>query len=516
MAKRGLYISAFIIFLIGVISCEKDFTDVNSSLISNTKFDIGSEVFEVEVSNKEITSVRADGLSLTGGALGEYLLGVYNNDKYEKIEASMVSRLTIESDIKLLEEIYPDVEINITVDTAYLKLPYHATLKASTANEFTLDSIIGDQTKAFNVNIFQIDTYLSELNPVDPSKTNNYLSNASYDKIGANLVAEPNYKFIPNKNDTVAYIKRRLSTGPIYDTDTIKLTNKNPFARIPLNEDEIKRLFIDKYESPELSSQNAFDNYFRGLYVEASGEEGSLISFDLTNSVADLKPSVEIYYTGTIIRDGVVVDTIKRSNTFLLSNFSTNVYKMNDRTYPVNKNVVIQGAAGSMAQVKLFGEDADGNGIADKIEELRAKNWLVNDASLTFYVDQEIVEYDTISTPFKLFLFKDTDNNPIQIKDLITEGPSIYGGDLKLIDKKPNKYTFRITDYVSDILSGKSDKNPVLGLKVYNSSDLPTTQTDTIVRPYGWNPKAVTLLNHFIENGDRRTQLKISYTIRKE
>jgi len=44
---------------------------------------------------------------------------------------------------------------------------------------------------------------------------------------------------------------------------------------------------------------------------------------------------------------------------------------------------------------------------------------------------------------------------------------------------------------------------------------MPKVPSDTIVKPYNWNPKAVTLLNHLLSNGDRRAQLKISFSTKK-
>jgi hypothetical protein len=508
MIKKGAYFSLFILLISAVISCEKDFQDIASSVVSNTKFETKDTIIEIDVTNKQITSVRADGLSI-GGTLGQYLLGVYNNSNYEKIEASTVSQLALDANAKTLKKTYgADTTVVSTIDTVILKIPYQATLKTGTTSEYTLDSIIGDQTKAFNLNVYRIDTYLNRLNPADPSKRNEYNSDASYQVLPGELNAQVNYQFIPNKLDTILVYKRRLSTGTVYKTDTIKLTNNNPFARIPLDKAKIKQIFIDEYGSANFQSQEALNEYFKGLYLEASGNEGSLMAFNIASTNFQFKPSIEIKYTNTVLKGGTtVVDTIEKTNTFLLSNFTNSLYKMDEKVFPTNNKVIVQGTAGNMASVELLN--------STQLNNLRSKEWLINDATITFYVDKNIIGNDTTNTPYKLLLFKDGTVKS-HIKDLTTEGSEIFGGKLILdTNKKPDYYSFKITDYVSDLLNGETNYNPILGLKVLNSSDVPTSATDTIVTTHNWNPKAVTLLNHLSSNGTRRARLKISYTIKK-
>ena len=192
---------------------------------------------------------------------------------------------------------------------------------------------------------------------------------------------------------------------------------------------------------------------------------------------------------------------------------------MDNKVYPVNNEVKIQGAAGSEVKIDLFGNDSDNNGIADKIEELRSKNWLINDATLTFYIDQS---KDTIFAPNRLYLFKNdetTTTNPVlsQIKDATSEAAigGIGGYLLRDSNGKKEKYTFKITDYISDLLNGETNYSPELKLKVFNPTDLPASITDTIFRNESWNPKAVTLFNHSSNNGAKKAELKISYSEKK-
>lgn len=509
MIKRSAYLGVIILFIITVISCEKDFTDIATNVVKNTKFDTKDTIIEVVVTNKPITYVRADGLSI-GGTLGQYLLGVYNNPNYEKIEASIISQLTLDSKVNETDKTYgADTTVVTTIDTVFLKFPYQATLKSGTTSEYTLDSVIGDKTKPFDLNVYMTDTYMNNLNPNDPSKINVYNSDNSYNVIPGELNAQINYQFKPNALDTMMVYKRRLSNGSVYKTDTLKLTNNIPFARIPLDETKIKQLFVDNYGTSNFDSQDALNNYIKGLYIEAKGNEGSLVGFNISTTATNLKPSVEIRYTKTVLKGGTeVIDTLVKSNSFYLSNFSTSLYKMTERIYPNNKNIIIQGTAGNMAQVRVL----DNN----QINLLKNKNWLINDASLTFYVNQDIVKQDTLQTPYKLLLYKDG-NIKAHLKDLKTEGPIVFNGNLVVNEKKPDYYTFRITDFISDLLNGKSSDNPLLGLKVYNNpTDGYANVADTIVTTHNWNPKTVTLLNHDkVINGERRARLKISYSIKK-
>ena len=189
---------------------------------------------------------------------------------------------------------------------------------------------------------------------------------------------------------------------------------------------------------------------------------------------------------------------------------------------PGFNNVPIQGTAGSMAQLKILGDDNDQNGIPDKLEELRTKNWLINDASITLYIDQDLVETDTTATPYQLFIHKDGLNSagiqtPSQILDYITEGVNEVGGSLELDDlDRPDSYTFKITDYISELLSGTTNDLPSLGVKAFNPTDIPVSAIDTIIRNYNWNPKAIMLLNHNTQDASRKARLKISYTLKTE
>lgn len=526
---KSAYIGVLLTFFSAIISCEEDFTDIGSNVISNTKFSTNTFDIEITVENSIVEKIKSDNITRESG---QYLLGVYATTDYEKLEASIVSQIAISTSLALIE---PDTitkyqtsttSIVTTIDTVFIKLPYQATLtdNTSTGPVYTLDSIIGDTSKAFTFNAYQTSTYLSRLNPAEPSKLNSYNSNDVFNKTGNSLNAVPNFQFMPNVNDTVMIIKRRASNNVIVKRDTIKYSGSSstlkvvpaPFAAIPLNKDKFKQIFLDKYGSSEFETQDAFNNYFRGLILEASGNEGSLISFNFSNTTPSLNPSIEVYYTNTAINNqsGDTIKTFRKNNSFPLSGLRVATYKMNEKIYPADNQIKLQGTAGSEASINLFGADTDNNGVADKIEELRAKNWLINEASITFYINQSA---DTTAIPYRLYMYKTGENltqttGLTQIKDTYSE--TTFGGFLERDSNgKAEKYTFKITDYISDIVSGEEDESPILKLKIYNTSDAPLS--NTLFTNYSWSPKAITLFNQEAVNGNKRAVLKIAYSERK-
>ena len=99
-----------------------------------------------------------------------------DNEKFEKIEASIITQLRIPQDLTIVDqEFESDTTVVTSIDTVLLRIPYNATLLTSTSfTNYTLDSIIGNQTTDFTLNIFRLQTYLNNLNPSSPSSQNNY------------------------------------------------------------------------------------------------------------------------------------------------------------------------------------------------------------------------------------------------------------------------------------------------------------------------------------------------------
>jgi len=281
--KATISVAITVFLLVSIVSCEEDFTDIGTSIVNNGEFSTNDTVFEIEVTVKNIENVQADGFQI-GGILGQYLLGVYNNSNYKKIEASIISQLAIPSDLTLVDNTFgSDTTVVTTIDTVLLRIPYNSSLLTTAVvnSDYQLDSIIGNQLVPFTLNVYKLETYLSNLNPSSPALSNIYPSDQIYEAGMQKLNSVEDIQFMPNRRDTASFVKRKLSTGELYTTDTISFPNLTPSINIPLKEDLIQELLFDQYETSNFASQDAFNNYVRGIKIQAEGDGGSLMSLSL-------------------------------------------------------------------------------------------------------------------------------------------------------------------------------------------------------------------------------------------
>ena len=515
-----------------IVSCEKDFSDVGNSVVNNTKFETGEVLLDVEIETIDISdsnpisiykSVRADNISI--GTLGDYWLGVYSDDNYKTIEASFVSQLSLATSpkIKDLKPAAEDGEIDsfFVLDKVLLKIPYKSTNIGEESNgepKFRLDSVLGNKDIATSLKVYRNGTFLNRLDPNNPAKSNSFQSNHKYDELEL-LNEDLGFAFKPNAADTMLILTRNISNGNTYQ-DTIRLANKAPFLTIPLDMAEMKRIFWDELDSDEFKTADAFNTYFKGLIIKAEGSDGAMVPLSLTGTSSSA--SLDFHYTITTFEkqegmtDLVLKDTLPKTISYALSGVRNSVYKMSPATVtpPVN-NFTVQGTAGTMARIKII-DDL-------KLQELRTNNWLINDAQLSFYINNTI-NTDKNIIPQRLFVYQDKDNgsggvSPTQLSDAYKEAQT-FDGNLTLSDDgTPEKYSFRLTDYLSDLLDGTTSDISPLVLKVHNNpTDNPVISgiLNTNVSTYNWNPRGVTLLDgNETANGTKRAVLKISYSKEK-
>lgn len=494
------YVGLFSIVFFSLISCEKEIENIGVGIVDNGKFSIGDFVAEVGTASENVERVPANGLP-------QYLLGVYSDNEFGTLKGSVVSQILTPA----IGDSYSYGE-NAAIDSVLIFIPYQTTqLDDDTDGKplFEIDSIIGDTDQEFVLSVYELETFLNTLDPTDPSKQMVYYSDKVFEKSSTPFYSET---FKVNPNDTVAYIKRYMPDGiTVFDTDTIKETSASPSIKLPLSEDMIQEIFVDNASGSGFATSDDFIRYFRGFYIEATENttnESHLISLSMSTS------RMVIYYSNDEDEDtdedldgdeitGEENVRVKHSYYFSFGSNKSNVLERDNTNTQESgpDRLYVQGAAGSIATIDLFeGQD---------LPELRENEYLITGATLTFFIDQE-ASSDIV--PEQLFIYNYQDNE--QILDMLTEGVNTVGAYLEYDDDgNPYKYVFTITDYVSEVLISEDYEELVtLGIKVFNSSDLPTSTVDTVISDYSWSPKGVVLYNQNEEFGDKRVKLDIFYS----
>jgi len=518
------HVGLFSLVLLSVIACEKDFENIGVGLVDNNEFTVKDTIFEVVSYNKNVTPSRVDGIP-------EHLLGIFKDVNFGYIKTSFVSQLGLPGST--------DFGDNVSIDAVILDIPYYATKEENLSDgkpNFKLDSILGNQETKYSLFVYETGTFLNALEPLDPTKIKKYYSNETYNE---KTLLYHSDEFYPERNDTVLYVKRRFLDNDIntFDTDTIKAENSNPSIKMSLDTVFFRNNFVNQQNSGAFDSRDNFIDFFRGIIIKAEenlNKDGSLMALQMSNA------NVSIYYTNTILTDETDTDLngdgdtddvevpvrTKQTMIFPISGIRANQYNRNYSNSAVqdhisNPNAVndgddklyIQGASGSMAIIDLS-KDLD----LVKLNEIRDKNWLINEANITLYLDDSFVQE---KVPDQLLLYNYDDNS--QILDVITEAQIAgIGGVLETDeDNKPIKYKFRITDYISEVLKGEDPKGLMkFGLKVFHSTDVPLALTDTIIDDFSWIAKGVVLkgnkLPETANDYDERLKLEIFYTINND
>jgi uncharacterized protein DUF4270 len=517
---KNIAVVAFI--LGGFIACDKDFASLDSDVINPdiaTNFSTGFDEYTVITYNKNTGPVQTNGLSSN-------LLGYYFDPVFGTSISNFVSQMTPSA-------YNPTFGENVVLDSVVLTIPYFSRA-IETDDEgnttYELDSIFGDTP--IKLSVYKNNYFLRDFNPDsefnDPQK---YFSNGSTFSEGALLYED--LIFSPSGDQIVLTEMDTVTNEPV---ETAKLA---PAIRVKLNNPNDtfwQDIIFSKEGEPELSNQNNFAEYFRGLYfkTEATDLNGTLMMLDFapTNNLAN----ITLYYTS----DFTVSDTetTQRAGTFVL-NFSgnkVNLFNNNFINIPdgdeINgdEKLYLKGGEGSMAIISLFNGDEEGNSIEfDQFKNDHKENGiqkkLINEAYLEFYVDQTTMQEEE---PDRVYLF-DLNNNITLIDYAFDQSATATSSKLdhlvplQRVDDEPNgqgiKYKIRITEHLKN-LAIRDSTNVKLGLVVTtNVASIKTLElqnnTDILnVLPSGTilSPRGTVLHGNNTSNPDKKVTFKVYYT----
>ena len=470
-----------------LLSCDKDFNTIGSEIIGDGHFEFDKyEVQNLKAYSKATGAVQSNNLPINS-------LGVYNDPFFGKTTSTFVGQLELE---RVAPDFGVDVEIK-SIDSVYLYVPYFSTRQTAAIgnepNTFRLDSIYGDIETSINLGVYESDYFLRNFDAVNPEVSQKYFSDdlsliesnlTTVNPLNNSATASQNTQFKFSENEILIYktdengVKVDNEGQPILNAeDWIVRERLDPGIFVDLDKGYFFNRILLANEN-DLANNNNFKEYFKGLYFKAeenSGQEGAMAQLDFSRAYIVIQ-----YHSRNTAADPITKKSFRlnfRGNTI---NFFQNQFDSNYSNALTNSNfttgdekIYIKGGNGSVAFIDLFGNiDDDNNGVSDELDFLRANNWLINDAIITFFVSNE-----NQKQPKRIFLFDATNNVPLldYFQDVTTSGDSkndkfVFGGLLESEESVGGvKYRFRIRAHIDKILNSTNAndlRNVRLGLAV--------------------------------------------------
>lgn len=450
MKSNFLFKSLFLIFaIVLVVSCDKDFNEIGSDLVGDKNFEGYTEYSEVEVLNQVTGPVQTNDLPINS-------LGYLKNTTFGNTTSSFVTQLELGTEAP---EFY-DVNA-VTIDSIYLHVPYfsHITTTSSSdtvENIYALDSVIG--TSQIKLDIYRSGYYLRDFEESTGFvETQKYYSNQQpeIDLVKGDLLFEKNnFTFDSNERLLIksnGNLKERLAPGIYCDFDaTMKTYFLNNIIKAP---------------KASLINNNAFKQYFRGLYFKAENAAAGTGAMARVNFAKG--KIVIVYHCNTSLTD---FTKVRKELVLNMKGKTVNFFQNDSYTQPVNNDKIeLKGGEGSMAVLKLF--NGERNNLSSELKKMRDENWLINEASITFNIDETDV---SSIQPKRIYLYDLQNKRPIidYYYDSSTATNSkynkyVYGGILvkdngylPTSSERGTKYKIRITNYLRSLVKNGLNDNP--------------------------------------------------------
>lgn len=524
-------------------SCDKDFNELGSDLVNDDHYQFEKDLTKtVTAYNQKVGPVQTSDLPVNA-------LGYYNSSVFGKTKASYVTQLEMNT-------LNPTFKSHVVIDSVYLYIPYFSTFlskdSATGDSTYELDSIQG--AGKFDLKIYENGYYLRDFDPSSAlglTERQKYYSNqtpqftAAIANGGAIL---NNAVGSPGENTDFNFSPSELKYTYIKDGETVIKQRKTPGMSILLD----KPFFMNKIinaPAGKLINNNVFKDYFRGLYFKVDEYGGSAAQGTMSLLDFDKGTIIISYHQDKVISVDPAPAADRERKTFQLNlaGNSVNLFENeNNATYESaitatqtpggHERLFVRGQEGATTVISLFGTP-DSNGKYPELEELRnpadGKKWLINEASLSFYIDRTAMLNST--EPNRITLYDYNNKRPIldYYSDNTTSGVSakynklVYGG---IIEKevvtsgigKGIKYKVRVTNHLRSLIKNNDSTNVKLGLIV--TENISTLTNQDIKTPLSefykkvptasvMNPRGTVLYGTSLNvPEDKRLKLEIYYT----
>ena len=405
------------------------------------------------------------------------------------------------------------------------------------ATVYDIDSLIGNREASFKVKVQELDYFLSTYDPSNNFET--FLKYYSNDQVIENFTGKVLYdgEVEINTEEIVIYKEDDPDTDDVDESTQVK-ERLTPRLRIPIDKDYMQSKIIDMEGNIDLSNQDNFNLYFKGLFLSAYDFSDPLL---LILNYADASINI-VYeydrYNRNDTTDDTSDDTIDREEKTFKLNLTgnqINILKQDPLSPEISKalnsnsedlkRVYLKGGEGIMMEIDLF-DDGTGNDI---LGEIKSNGWLINEANLTMYIDKEAIDMSGgIIEPSRLFLYDIESKAPV-VDYFIDQSQGQKPKDQKAVhsglieideDKKGIKYKIRISEHVKNIIRNDSlnkklalvvtsDITNAVNTELKNNDELEYIPISSVINPlgtilYGPNPEP--------NNDDKRFRLELFYT----
>lgn len=471
---KSIFKKTVIVFAVavGLIACEAEFNSLGSDFI-NSNLEIKEDTFKAVAYSTGLNAVQTN--RFTGQPFG-----VYDDPVYGKSTYDFVTQVSIATGAPTFGDM---VEINEVV----LSIPYFSTItgRDGETTTYSLDSIYNIGSNALK--IYENGFFLNNFDNTDVTQDAVFFSDLkpSIESNRGALIFEDN-DFVPLA-DEIEITSINDEGNSVVDSRSVPAYRKVIASPVSADPNIIANLtywqnkIIDREGSPELSSISSFQNFFRGLYFKVDPTFSQTLSyFNFQNA------NITIFYTSLITdindldQDGDRTDQFELDSSFVISLTGNRVTLItNDFNAPIlsalqsggnqttgDESIYLKGGPGSVGFVKLFDDT--------ELAEFQQRNVLINDATLTFYVDQSKVTAG-LNEPERIIIY-DADNNLVLADYIFGDVGAAINSNLSHLGRLERedssdlsspgvRYTLRLPAHITEVISGVKE-NVTLGIAV--------------------------------------------------
>ncbi len=488
--------------LVFFVSCDKEFNEIGADFVDNDHYDFATQKYDVIAYNQNLGPVQTNNLPINS-------LGYYNNPVFGTTKASFVTQLELAS----VNPTFVNASA-VVVDSVYLHVPYFSKITGTDSNNeniYKLDSIYGSgkiKLEVFRSNYFlrnldanpisgllEQQSYFSDqtsdIENVTPT-SNSFRLNNRTDADG--LYQNDDFEF---SNSQIKFYKADPVTGVLLNPLVVR-ERLAPGIYMDLDKQTFKSTIIQAGSS-NLVDNNAFKNYFRGLYFKVSshpsasnGAALSLLNFSQGKIVivykdvataTDLIPTVR--KTMTLNMKGYTVNLLENGNNGTNLNYNTAASNNIPDNATGDSRLYLKGGQGSMSIIDLF--DKKKNDDSPDLNQMRNENWIINEANLVFNIDDTpagLGNNDIKLEANRIYLYDLNNKRPLidYFIDFTTStnqkyNKLIHSGIVQKVSvsERGTKYKIRITNHIRNLVKyggaavTKDSTNVKLGLVVTES-----------------------------------------------